>query len=48
MAAHAWFLIAVLIAAVAVLVPLINGRLKLNPFVRLVVSVHTGSWRQRS
>lgn len=43
MTAHAWFLVAVLIAAVAVLITLINGRLKLHPFIALlVVSVLTG------
>ena len=42
MTAHAWFLVAVLIAAVAVLITLINSRLKLHPFVALlVVSVLT-------
>lgn len=42
MTAHAWFLVAVLIAAVAVLITLINSRLKLHPFLALlIVSVLT-------
>ncbi|MDR6620302.1 SLC13 family permease [Sinomonas atrocyanea] len=43
MTAHAWFLVAVLMAAVALLITLINSRLKLHPFIALlVVSVLTG------
>lgn len=42
MTAHAWFLVALLIASVLVLITLINSRLKLHPFLALlVVSVLT-------
>jgi GntP family gluconate:H+ symporter len=43
MTGHAWYLLVVLVAAIAILVALINSRLRLHPFVALLVTaVATG------
>ena len=43
MTGHTWYLLAVLVVAVVVLIVLINSRMRLHPFVALlVVSVGTG------